>query len=75
MDFDKDRPSRSFSYEEEVFFEDQKPYKEYPVPKTRQRVADPSKYYNSSTSNSNKENRIKSNPNDPRYYEPQKTKR
>lgn len=71
MDFDKDRPSRSFSYEEEVFFEDQKPYKEYPIPKTRQRVPDSSKYYNTP----NKENRLKSNPNDPRYYEPQKSKR
>ncbi|KAH1011819.1 hypothetical protein HUJ04_001106 [Dendroctonus ponderosae] len=61
-DLDKDRPSRSFSYEEEVFFEEQKPMKQYPVPKARQKyMDDDAKFRNPKT---------KSNPNDPRYYEP-----
>ncbi|KAH1018260.1 hypothetical protein HUJ05_006065 [Dendroctonus ponderosae] len=61
-DLDKDRPSRSFSYEEEVFFEEQKPMKQYPVPKARQKyVDDDAKFRGPKT---------KSNPNDPRYYEP-----
>ncbi|XP_066144895.1 uncharacterized protein [Euwallacea fornicatus] len=68
-DFDKDRPSRTFSYEEEVFYEDQKRFKEYPVPKTRQRVVEGLETNNRCG---------KSNPNDPRYYEsqtPQKSNR
>ncbi|XP_030754869.1 trichohyalin isoform X1 [Sitophilus oryzae] len=69
-DFDKERPTRTFSYEEEVFFEDQKPYKEYPVPKTRQKFLDKEDSGKSYRDNKeSREIRAKVNSNDSRYYE------
>ncbi|XP_050293001.1 uncharacterized protein LOC126733652 [Anthonomus grandis grandis] len=55
-DFDKDRPSRSFSYEEEVFYEEKRPLKT----QSRQRVND----------EADLRAKDKFNPNDPRFYEP-----
>ncbi|CAG9767843.1 unnamed protein product [Ceutorhynchus assimilis] len=62
-DFDKERPTRTFSYEEEVFFEEQRP-----VPKTRQKINEKDEL-SGRNFNGNKE-KSKINPIDPRYYEP-----
>ncbi|XP_076255233.1 uncharacterized protein LOC143193136 isoform X1 [Rhynchophorus ferrugineus] len=64
-DFDKDRPPRAFSYEEEVFFENPR---QYPVPKARQKVFDEAGR-NYELDKESRDSRTRTNQNDARFYE------
>ncbi|KAJ8969628.1 hypothetical protein NQ314_001664, partial [Rhamnusium bicolor] len=64
-EFDRERSQR-FAYEDEDYFEDkQRQYKEYPVPKTRQKYSEENtKYYKEETP----KRQTRCIPDDPRYY-------
>nr|XP_023015404.1 uncharacterized protein LOC111504914 [Leptinotarsa decemlineata] len=71
-DFDREQPQH-FSYDEDVFFDDKhRQFKEFPVPKVRQRYVpeEAIKYYQDSSRSSDRgpKSPTRCNPDDPRYY-------